>query len=197
MCDSKWFAQIRAALIKAGVQPADLTFMNQGYQHSIELDMKTGNMLIRGVEDVEGRHAGLAESCETVRSGLEQCVPNVRQVSCISTTAADSLLRYVHVLDLAGDPESAKHLPCLTLRRRVTTSESRGTAIDSARESPHKPQSTAAWLDSAAANLFHILKQATLRLPFLQRSGQPPPRPATRFLVCSYTPKDVVGYKNS
>ena len=82
-------------------------------------------------------------------------------------------------------------------QKRVTTSESRGTNLVSARGSPHAPQSKAAWLPSASANLFHLLKHATLRLPFLQRSGAPPPSLATRVLVCSYEPNDVVGYKNS
>ena len=197
MCDSKWFAQIRAALIRAGVQPGDLAFISQGHRDSIQLAMPASEMLVRGVNDLAGRHAGLAESCELVRSGLEQCVPNVRKASFISTVSADSPLRYVHVLDLAGDPASAKHLPCLTLRRRVTTSESRGTDITSARESPYGPQQKASWFDSATANLFHLLKQGTLRLPFLQRSGKPPPPAATRLLVCSYEPGDVVGYNNS
>ena len=117
VCDSKWFDLIRAALMWAGVKPSDLAFMSQGYQDSIQLMMPASEILIRGVSDNAGGHARLAETTKVVRDGLKGTIKDVHKVSAISTVAAESLLRYVHVRDLAGDPESARHLLCLTLRQ--------------------------------------------------------------------------------
>ena len=149
--------------------------------------------------DTAGEHAGLAETCEIVRAGLEGQIPGVRAASSISTTDPGSLLRWAHVLDLEqNQPESAADLPCLSLRRRVTTGErSRGASLGKARASPYGPQKTAAWRDSGPANTFFLLELSTIEWPFLQRSGAPPPSHATRFLVCSYKPADVVGLVRS
>lgn len=117
VCDSNWFAVIRAGLMRAGVKPSDLAIISQGHQDSISLTMPASELLIRGVRDNAGGHAGLAETTKVVRDGLKGTIKDVHKVSAISIVAAESLLRYVHVLDLTGDAESARHLPFLTLRQ--------------------------------------------------------------------------------
>ena len=198
MCDSRWFARIRELLQRAGVQVGDLSFISQGWVDSMQLVVTDGEVLVRGVETNEGQNAGLAESCELVYEKLETFIPGVRKASNVSMVDGDSQLRWGYVYDLAADPASARHLPMLTLRRRVTTGKySRGTDLQLALASPHAPQSAAARLGSAAANLFFLLKRNTHRWPFLKRSGLWPPPLATRFLVCSYELEDVAGLQFS
>lgn len=180
------------------MQAGDLAFFNQGWVYSIELAMAHGNFLVRGAMTIEGKHAGLAETCEIVRAALEAQIPGVRAASSLSTTDRRTLLRWSHRLDLENDPASAARLPCLSLRRRVTTGEhSRGASLRKAQASPHEPQRKAAWQRSGPANTFFLLKLSTIEWPFLRRSGAPPPSRATRFLVCSYEPADVVGLRRS
>ena len=198
VCDSRWFARIRAVLRAAGVQVGDLTFISQGWVDSMQLTVDGGEVLVRAVETLEGKNAGLAESCELVYEKLEAFLPDVRKASNISMVDGGSQLRWGYTLDLVANPASARLLPMLTLRRRVTTGEySRGADLERALASPHAPQSTAARLGSAEANLFFLLKRSTLRMPFLERSGLWPLPLATRFLVCSYEPEDVYGLRNS
>ena len=86
--------------------------------------MGPGNVLARGVQTVDGKHAGLAETCEIVRAGLEGQIPGVRAASSISTTDPGSLLRWAHVLDLEPD-RHAEQLSRLqeTIREHEATRE--------------------------------------------------------------------------
>lgn len=125
-----WFERLKRLLKLAGVRMGDFIWLDQGHCDSVQLELKRGNILIRGHLTLASEHAGLKDTYDRLIAALTPTIPRAAEAVGLSAVAEGQPLRVGYTLDLAANPEKAKELPPLTLLPEVTTQPtSRATTL--------------------------------------------------------------------